>query len=140
MAGEGPMCAIVQHTSRSFSDLVGEEDDPSVGSERPGPRRHDERVVPGDAVHGVDALLLDRLALLDVAREVAGRADGREGAGNGDDNDFFAEEDVRTGDGLMCDVEGMSRAAGEDVAVTNSLLFSITKPRPCCRPWRPRRA
>jgi hypothetical protein len=55
--------------------LVCEELDAAIGSERLAPGLHHEGIVARDAVHLVHALPFDGLALLDVARHVAGGAD-----------------------------------------------------------------
>lgn len=55
--------------------LVREELNARVGAEGLAPGLHHKGVVARDAEHLVDALRLDQLALLHVARDVAGGAD-----------------------------------------------------------------
>lgn len=56
------------------------------------PRGHDEGVVEGDDDDLVDALLLEGVAVVEVRGQVGGLAGGREGAGDGDEDDFLVLE------------------------------------------------
>src|SRR5262249_20504851 len=55
---------------------------------------HDEGVVHRQAGDRVDALGLDRLGVVDEARKMLGRAGGREGARQGEDNHLLALEQL----------------------------------------------
>ena len=54
------------------------------------PRVHDPRIIAGDDGDDVDALGLQLRELLDVGWKVESLAAGREGAGDGDEDDLLA--------------------------------------------------
>ena len=59
------------------------------------PLPHHEGVIDGQAIDVVDTAALDGLVMLLVAGEVGGRAGGREGAGQREDDNALALEDIR---------------------------------------------
>ncbi len=63
------------------------------------PLLHDERVVDGQAHDVVDAVLAEHRRQLVVAGQVGGRAGGREGAGQREDDDVAALEQLAAVDG-----------------------------------------
>ena len=56
------------------------------------PRTHDKRIVERNASHDINALRLQGGQVLDEAWEMLGGAAGREGTGDGEENDFLAGE------------------------------------------------
>ena len=68
------------------------------------PGRHDVGVIVGDDDDVVDALGLECGLVLDVSRQVRGLADGREGTGEGDENDLFVTK--------LCAQENMKSVSG----------------------------
>jgi hypothetical protein len=66
---------------------VGEGTDLVGGVEGAAPGGHDEDVVRGEDVDGVDTLGLELVELLEVRREVVGRAGRGERSGDGEEHD-----------------------------------------------------
>ena len=71
------------------------------------PGAHDEGVVDGDAPDLVDPARLELVEVLQVARDVLGRAGGRERAGQAEDGDLLAGHELVDFEGI-----GADRAAG----------------------------
>ena len=58
------------------------------------PGAHDEDIVDRQTDDGIDALGLERVGVVDETGQVLGRAGRRKGAGQAEDGDLLAAEDV----------------------------------------------
>ena len=115
----------------AFAVAVGEKLDLVAGARRFLPGIHDEVIVDAGDGDRVDALLLDGVGVLDEAGQVALVAGAGEGAGDAEENNFLALEQLvrgfprrtfarhhaqlRRGNGIA-DLDGHQFSSGETAA------------------------
>jgi len=126
-----PRGALARGPTELFGECcagVGEEENRIIlDAVRLSPRAHNPRIIEGDHGDDVDAFALECGFVLDVAGEMLGAAAGGEGAGDGEEDDFFIGPFfagvVVDGNSTGSDVSGLGsvRDVAEDYAFREAI-------------------